>query len=39
MGEHHPDALDKQSWSIGNINTLFSLFQQLKKEIREAVQP
>jgi hypothetical protein len=24
--------------SIGNINTLFSLFQQVKKEIREAVQ-
>jgi hypothetical protein len=26
------------SWSIGNINTLFSLFHQEKKEIREAVQ-
>ena len=25
--------------SIGNINTLFSLFHQEKKEIREAVQP
>ena len=27
------------SRSIGNINTLFSLFHQEKKEIREAVQP
>ena len=27
-----------ESGSIGNINTLFSLFHQEKKEIREAVQ-
>ena len=27
------------SGSIGNINTLFSLFHQVKKEIHDAVQP
>ena len=28
-----------QSGSIGNINTLFSLFHQVKKEILDVVQP